>query len=288
MKLLWLFAFLPFFSNAQSEPNGDGLDRGSLPDRWASGGPNCDTLPKWQVHQYNENFYILRESGCTNYEKPFLFLFFGSERALLLDTGAGDADTAEPVKALLARKHRPLIVAHTHGHGDHIAGDKQLAALQDVVVIPPKIDDIKTTFGIRQWPGDVGSIDLGNRRLDVIPIPGHDAVSVAFYDRATGILLTGDTLYPGRLYISDFPLYMASIERLVEFTSDKPVAHILGNHIEQTSTPYLDYPIRTKYQPDEHALALGRASLLELSAALEEMKAHPVRQALRDFTIWPR
>jgi len=28
--------------------------------------------------------------------------------------------------------------------------------------------------------------------------------------------------------------------------------------------------------------------LLELSAALEEMKAHPVRQALRDFTIWPR
>src|ERR1700680_2874811 len=99
MRLLCVLAFLPYLSYAQSEPNGAGLDRGSLPDRWASGGPNCDALPKWQVHQYNENFYILREPVCANYEKPFLFLFFGSERALLLDPGAGDVDTAEPVKA---------------------------------------------------------------------------------------------------------------------------------------------------------------------------------------------
>jgi len=273
---------------AQSEPDGAGVERGVLPDRWATGGPDCATLPKWQVHKYNDNFYILRESGCTNYEKPFLFLFLGSERALLLDTGAGPVDTAEPVLALLAGKQRKLIVAHTHGHGDHVAGDKQFAAMPDVLLIAPTVDAIQKNFGIANWPSDIGSIDLGNRRIDVIPIPGHDAVSVAYYDRATGILLTGDTLYPGRLYVADFAQYAASVQRLVDFTATRPVAHILGNHIEQTRTPYLDYVVRTKYQPDEHELALGRAHLLELNAALAEMRAKPVKRALRDFTIWPR
>ena len=44
----------------------------------------------------------------------------------------------------------------------------------------------------------VGRIDLGDRIIDVIPIPGHDVLSLAYYDRQTGILLTGDGLYPGR------------------------------------------------------------------------------------------
>jgi len=61
----------------------------------------------------------------------------------------------------------------------------------------------------------------------------------------------------------------------------------LGNHIEQTRTPYLDYPIRTVYQPDEHELELGRAHLLELNDALREMNGKIVRMAFRDFTIWP-
>ena len=275
----------------QSEPNGAGLERGTLPPQWATGGPDCSALPKWEVHEYNRDFSILRESGCTNYEKPFLFLFFGSDRALLLDTGAGVPGTAEEVLSLLdhrAGTRLPLIVAHTHGHGDHVAGDKEFAGMEGVTLVPAKIPDIVKAFGIEGWPGGAGSIDLGNRTLDVIPIPGHDPVSVAFYDRRTGVLLTGDSLYPGRLYVADFAAYSASIQRLVDFTRDKPVAHILGNHIEQTSTPYLDYPIRTKYQPEEHELALGRAHLLELNAALHEMSAHPEKRALRDFTIWPR
>jgi glyoxylase-like metal-dependent hydrolase (beta-lactamase superfamily II) len=96
--------------------------------------------------------------------------------------------------------------------------------------------------------------------LDVIPIPGHEATSLAFYDRESAVLLTGDTLYPGRLYISDQAAYVRSIARLVEFTRDKSVAHILGTHIENTRTPYLDYPIGTRHQPDEHVLELGVVS----------------------------
>src|SRR5580658_8697147 len=60
---------------------------GQLPPRWITGGPKCMEVPDWQVQQYNEDLFILRESGCTDYEKPFLYLFFGRQRALLEDTG---------------------------------------------------------------------------------------------------------------------------------------------------------------------------------------------------------
>jgi hypothetical protein len=73
-----------------------------------------------------------------------------------------------------------------------------------------------------------------------------------------------------------------------EFTRGKIVAHVLGTHIEQMNVPYKDYVVGTKYQPEEHELALSRGHLLELEEALHAMKDKPVRMALRDFTIWPK
>jgi hypothetical protein len=66
------------------------------------------------------------------------------------------------------------------------------------------------------------------------------------------------------------------------------VAHVLGAHIEEARTPFLDYTIGTKFQPDEHALELSRGHLLELNDALERMGATIVRRAMADFTIWPK
>ena len=37
-----------------------GLTPGSLPDNWLTGGPDCVSVPDWQIHAYNEDFYILR------------------------------------------------------------------------------------------------------------------------------------------------------------------------------------------------------------------------------------
>jgi hydroxyacylglutathione hydrolase len=276
-------------------PNGAGLERGTFPSQWMTGGPDCSTAPKWQVHAYNPDLYILRESGCTNYEKPFLYLFLGQERALLQDTGAGETDVAEVVHRTIGewcrrngRQSLPLVVAHSHGHDDHTSGDAQFAEKPDVTMVPLSVEGTQKAYGIRQWPTDIGSIDLGGRVLDVIAIPGHEPLSVAFYDRRTGILLAGDTLYPGRLYVHDFAAFRASIQRLVDFTQDKLVSHILGCHIEESKTPFLDYPIGTKYQPEEHVLQLSHAHLIELNEALKSMAGHPVRYALGDFTIWPR
>jgi glyoxylase-like metal-dependent hydrolase (beta-lactamase superfamily II) len=133
----------------------------------------------------------------------------------------------------------------------------------------------------------VGSIDLGGRVVDVIPIPGHQTASIALYDRKTGNLLTGDSLYPGRLYTTeaDLPVYAESTQRLADWVTVHPVAHVLGTHIEQSSHAYVDYPVGTKYQPEEHVLELSRAHVLELNDAMQAVKTHPVTVALPDFTI---
>jgi hydroxyacylglutathione hydrolase len=271
------------------------VEAGTFPASWTTGGPNCLEVPDWQIHEYNPNLYILRESGCTNYEKPFLYLFFGSERALLVDTGAGASDAAAVTQKLIAkwlkRNNRdaiPLVVAHTHAHGDHTAGDKGFDALPNATLIPATVEAEQKAFGIAKWPDQAGSIDLGNRVIDVLAIPGHQPAHVAYYDRKTAILHTGDHLYPGRLYVTDFPAYEASTRRLVEFTATRPVAHIVGCHIEQSAMPFIDYPVGTTYQPHEHTLELGRAHLLELLAGLEAMHGKPERAFFRDFTIWPR
>jgi len=274
--------------------DGTSLEPGTLPESWRTGGPNCVSVPDWQVQEYNPDFFILRESGCIHFEKPFLYLIFGEDKALLEDTGAGEVQTAPFVMALLekwskVRKHAPvsLVVIHSHGHGDHTAGDKQFQGLAHVLFIPPTPAEIQSAAQIPNWPAELGRIDLGGRILDVIPIPGHHPASIALYDRRTGILLTGDSLYPGRLYTSeaDVPMYAASAQRLAEFARTHPIAHVLGTHIEQTRTPYLDYPRGTSYQPDEHHLELTRAHLFELDDAFQRMKAKPVTVALPDFTI---
>ena len=64
------------------QPDGGNLERGTLPTHWYSQDPKCMEIPQWQVHEYNPNFFILRQSPCTDYEKPFIFLFFGKDKAL--------------------------------------------------------------------------------------------------------------------------------------------------------------------------------------------------------------
>jgi glyoxylase-like metal-dependent hydrolase (beta-lactamase superfamily II) len=280
------------------QPDGGNIRPGVLPKEWMTGGPKCMENQEWQVHEYNRDLYILRQSGCTDYEKPFLYLLFGEERALLLDTGSRNGNLVPTlqrvVKNWLQRTKRetiPLLVVHTHSHSDHVAGDAGVQAMHDpaipVTFVPAEVEATKRLYKIAQWPDEIGHIDLGNRPIDVIPIPGHDTVAVALYDRTTAILFSGDSLYPGRLYVHDFADFQKSTERMIHFTEGKVVAHILGNHIEETRTPYLDYPVGTMYQPNEHELSLSRGALLELEDALVSLHGKPARLALRDFSIWP-
>lgn len=281
-------------SPTSTTPEG-AIQPGGLPSTWYAGGVDRAGRPDFQVHAYNDDLYILRQAAFANFEKPFLYLLFGNDRAILFDTGAGKVNVAAAVDGImqtwLTRRGRafiPLVVAHSHGHGDHVAGDDQFVNRPGTTVVGRDTASVRTFFGFTRWPADIVTFDLGNRVLDIIPIPGHQPASIAVYDRRTGIMLTGDTFYPGRLYVRDSTAFANSFQRLVDFTQDRPVTHFLGTHIENTSAPFRDYPEGTVDQPQEHVLQLTRAQLVELNDAVQSMRGHITRLVRRDFTIWPR
>ena len=266
-----------------------------MPSGWYAGGRDCGARPDFNVQAYNDGLLILRQAACKNYEKPFLYLLLGTERALLLDTGAGNVDVVTPIDSLVrawARRRGiavpQLIVAHSHAHGDHIAGDSQFAGRANTVVVGHDTASVRAFFGVTRWPEDQGTIDLGRRMLDIIAIPGHQPASIAVYDRLTGVLLTGDTFYPGRLYVRDTAAYARSIGRLALFANGHTVRHILGAHVENSRTAGVDYPVGTVDQPDEHQLSLGHAHLIELDSLVQAMRGRFVRAVRRDFTVWPQ
>jgi hydroxyacylglutathione hydrolase len=80
----------------------------------------------FQVHRYDAHTYVLRQSKTLSAEAPFLYLLFGNERVLLLDTGASKSVEGNPLRetvdgiidAWLAEQPRvgyELVVAHTPG-----------------------------------------------------------------------------------------------------------------------------------------------------------------------------
>jgi glyoxylase-like metal-dependent hydrolase (beta-lactamase superfamily II) len=238
--------------------SGGVASHGELPDRWSLGGEQM------QIHRYNEHTYILRQSKAVSFEAPFMFLLFGNDRALLLDTGANAkfplrATVDELVDQWLAAHPRPaypLVVAHSHGHGDHVAGDSQFAERPETTVVAHPVAAVREFFRFADWPTEPVEFDLGGRPLTILGIPGHHEASIAIYDPWTRLLLTGDTVYPGRLYIRDIAAFVGSLNRMVTFAQRHPVSHVLGCHIEMTTTPGVDYPIGARHQPNEPPLQL--------------------------------
>src|SRR6266508_1398486 len=180
--------------------------------RWIHGSPSPrrNTDPKIQVHACDPHTFILRETV---------------DQIL-----AGWLDEHP-------RERYELVVAHTHAHSDHIAGDPQFQDRPATTVAATDTGSVRSFFRIDPWPDQLVGFDLGGRVLEVTGCPGHHATSIAVYDPWTGFLVTGDTVYPGRLYVRDFPAFTASLDRLVATARSRPVTWVMGCHIEMTSTP---------------------------------------------------
>jgi len=267
-----------------------GITDGDLNVAWMHGSANCSTNqdPAVQVHAYNATTYIIRQNKCDTFEAPFVYVLIGTNRALLLDTGDTTSTALRTtVQGLIGGK--PLLVAHTHAHSDHTRGDGTFSGQPNTTVVATTIAAVQQAFQIATWPTSQGQLDLGGRVLDALGIPGHEPQHIALYDRQTGLLLTGDTLYPGLLFISDWTAYRDSVHRLAQFASTRTILHVLGSHIEMTSTPKQNYTYGTTYQPNEHVLQLTAAHLVELDAAVQALGATapngPV--AHDDFVIDP-
>lgn len=128
---------------------------GALPDHWIDG---RTAQPLIQVHAYDDLFPV-RETVDG-----------------LLERWLADHPRAD----------YELVVAHTHGHGDHIAGDVQFADRPHTTVVPVDVASVRSFFGFTGWPARIVPFDLGGRVLEVTGIPGHHEASIAIFDPWSG------------------------------------------------------------------------------------------------------
>lgn len=269
---------LPLANNVQAQTDTE-VDLRSY--QWNHGAENCDThtASAIEVVRIDASSYVLRQNKCSHFEAPFLFLLMGSERALLLDTGAVESADLFPiyttVRNLLSSQHVPgktaldLVVVHSHSHLDHQKGDVQFRDKEAVTLVEPNPQALEAFFKFEEWPSKTVQFDLGQRIITVIPTPGHHAEAITLYDPATQWLMTGDTLYPGSIRVKDWQAFRDSVQRLWQFSKNHPISLILGTHIEMSQTPGELYAIGSTYQPDERPLALEVSDLQKLNQRLQ-------------------
>ena len=253
--------------------------------------------PLIQVHALDEHTYILRQSLKTHYEGPFVFLLLGNTGALMIDSGATSDEETWPLRHCVDRiitdwlvahpaPSYSLTVAHSHGHGDHTAGDVQFANRAETSVVPASLEGVKSFFGFTNWPNETVSFDLGGRILRVIAGPGHEEAATLFYDPWTGVLFTGDTVYPGRLYVVDMFAYIATLDRAITVMAEVPVSYLLGCHIEMSSTPGQDHPLGSLSHPGEAPMPMRPGQLVTLRERAVEIAHVPGVYRFDDVIIY--
>lgn len=124
------------------------------------------------------------------------YLVVGSEQALLFDLAVDEPGVKEYAEKLAGI---PVMLVLSHGHYDHIfhmerfkeawLHEKDAPLLDGSLFGTKKIEPCPKLHYLKH--GDV--INLGDRFLDVIHIPGHTPGSILLLDRQTRVLLSGDT-----------------------------------------------------------------------------------------------
>jgi glyoxylase-like metal-dependent hydrolase (beta-lactamase superfamily II) len=236
---------------------------GTFPEKWIHGSESAmdNRDAPVQIHWYNAHTVILRQNKAYEVQAPFLFLYFGNDRAILFDQGSVSNPSQYSIRDIVdgvitewceknGRDDIALVVANTHLHGDHFSGWTQFVDRPNTTMVGLTHEERMAFFGFTRYPTERVSFDLGGRELVLWGSPGHEASEIAIYDPYTQLLCTGDMFYPGRCYVRDFPSWLASMERLVKFAEEFPVSHLVNCHIE-ISRHGFDYPTYTSYQPDE-------------------------------------
>jgi hydroxyacylglutathione hydrolase len=280
---------------------------------WDHGAADCSQTadPLLQVHAYDERTFIIRQSKCTTLQGPFVYLLLGQKRALLIDSGFSSDPADFPLQRTVNRIIRnwhasngltaqysindgptsplyEIVITHSHEHADHTWGDAQFEGQPGVTVVGTTIHDLQEFYVLPDWPSQPSTIDLGGRIVDGIPTPGHSSADISDYDRCSELLFTGDTMPPGYLLVfHSQEQFVDSIDRLYQFSLNNPIKHILGGHVEMTSTPGAIFANVTTYAPNEHVLQLGAEHLSELHFAIQSMGFPLVATQLDDYLLSP-
>ena len=197
----------------------------------------------FEVYQIRPGVFAIYEPK--QFEEVISYLILGGKRAVLFDTGLGVGRISTVVARLTPL---PITVINSHSHFDHVGGNAEfkeiwnrdlpytrrnmrgerniysrdaLAAERLCGTLPPGVTE--GSYKIRPWTSHHSlrngeRLDLGGRWLEVIFTPGHTPDSLSLLDRTNGLLFTGDTFYPGPIYLfvpeTDFAAYARSVVRL--------------------------------------------------------------------------
>ena len=134
------------------------------------------------------------------------YLFVGSRRALLFDTGPGVYSIRAVVESLT---HLPVTVVPSHLHFDHLGRVEEFrdVALVDLPALRAQsyrgmlvetpdqyMLQVAPKLRVTRWIRDGGRIDLGDRVLQLISTPGHTPDSVTLIDAAAKRVFSGDLI----------------------------------------------------------------------------------------------
>ena len=206
-------------------------ERAPSPDAW------------FDVYRINANTFAIYEPR--QMEHVISYLLLGEKRALLFDSGFGIGRIDLVLKSLTPL---PVTVLNSHTHYDHVGGnfafddiiavdsnytrghaagtpnDKVAYNVEAGFVCPPLPQGVTPAaysirpFKISRTIRDGEKLDLGGRELEILLTPGHTPDSLCVIDRKNRLLLTGDTFYPGNLWLfvpeTDLPSYERSMRRL--------------------------------------------------------------------------
>lgn len=212
---------------------------------------------KWyETRKLGDGVNLIHEPWIKPFYRCNMWHVEGRDRDLLFDTGLGHFSLKSSIAVL---RERPIICVASHTHFDHIGShhefeERCIHHAEATILADPRnewtvadryatdemFDGIPegwqtSLYRVKPAPaarllndGDV--IDLGNRAFEVIHTPGHSPGSIALWEKATGILLSGDIVYDGPLiddaYHSDLGDYERSLRRLARL----PAQIVHGGH----------------------------------------------------------
>jgi hydroxyacylglutathione hydrolase len=211
-----------------------------------------ETSSDWyRVTALSSMTFILEEP--TSSQGNVSYLLVGEDRAILFDTGSGENEAVDGLKIrniIEELTDIPVTLLLSHFHFDHVQNVSEFdaVAFPDLPFLRERVsaDGILTLrredlfIGDDLIPIEVGEwlpldrdIDLGNRTIRLVNIPGHTRESVAIIDETNREAYLGDFLYNGALFLfSNDDLIPYGESALLLSSSLGPEYRLFGAHGE--------------------------------------------------------
>ncbi len=172
-------------------------------------------MEKFNFNEINKGFYSIEQGAVRS------FMFIDNQNILLVDTGLGGNHLLKQVRDI---SNLPIKVIYTHADRDHI-GDA--ADFEQCFMHPAEFDYYYSKATVPTpmnavWEGDV--FQIGDYCFEVILIPGHTPGSIGLLDRKHRMMIGGDSLQPGPIYMfgpgRNFYAYRASMIKMQGLLKD--------------------------------------------------------------------